>query len=104
MYLIAERFNEAKIIGLCLESVLYTVNTISIQFEGNNNITIFDNPKPKDYEYIQYIGCTIKKFEIQRDRKSVKVFFDESNFILIDGSDQNYECYTINLDGDEFVI
>ena len=105
MYQWPKNIREEIFIGLSVEGIYFSENTHVLHFTNNVTISVFNNINGKEelFNLASIIGKSVKSFKVIA-KNSINIEFENKIIIKIDGSDDNYECYRVAINCDEFVV
>lgn len=102
--------------GLLVESMCFSLNTITINFEREHSITLesaaqlrtgqfqvtVDVP-PTNANILHLLGKTVSRSTVDQDGASLILDFDDAQ-LRLDGGDDALECFHMSVAGMTFVI
>jgi hypothetical protein len=118
MYRIPKNFDLSKLRGKTISQVAFTINTISLYIE-NGNITFSGGfslftkkgilerhevyPVQGDFGLIDLIEREITEAQTNNEDNELIIRFQDDTFLTLYGN-ENYESYSITLDGQEIIV
>ena len=117
MYKWPEQISPTAFGGLTIESIQFTVNTITIGFDRDvavtveSSIQLNDEQKteevsipPSNTGLLCLLGKKVTEAVVDDDAASLLLRFEKNLSIRIEGGDAQYECFHISTNGKEFIV